>query len=147
MRVPNFNIEHHRVKTGYHASTNLMGNNGQFRYKCNGVDILVIASDGMGWEHVSVSCPGKKRCPTWEEMCWVKRQFWDDEECVIQFHPPRSRYVNNHPFVLHMWKPSEVELPMPPEIFIGLKSAGVIKNAEQARQIDRDLNVIHDSLS
>lgn len=54
-------------------------------------------------------------------MCWLKDQFWDEEECVVQFHPPRSDYVNNHPFVLHLWKPLAVEMPRPPSIAVGFK--------------------------
>src|SRR5215218_9591845 len=71
----------------------------------SGPDLNVIAHDGvaepaernpglMGWEHVSVSTP--YRTPTWEEMCRVKELFWDDTETVVQFHPPKASYVNNH---------------------------------------------------
>jgi hypothetical protein len=81
--------------------------------------LRVIASDGMGWEHVSVS--RNDRCPTWDEMCQIKALFWDEDDCVIQYHPPRSEYVNNHPNCLHLWRPIGVELPMPPSILVGLK--------------------------
>lgn len=81
-------------------------------------DILRIISSGPAtvfglarWEHVSVSL--ENRCPTWDEMCFVKDLFWEPEECVIQYHPPRSKYVNNHPYVLHMWKPPR-KIAMPP---------------------------------
>ena len=73
----------------------------------------------MGWEHVSVS--RRDRCPTWDEMCLVKALFWDEEDCVIQYHPPRSEYVNNHPNCLHLWRPIGVSLPMPPSIMVGFK--------------------------
>jgi len=75
---------------------------------------LRIMSSGTlshdGWEHVSVSrCD---RIPTWMEMCHVKDLFWMPEELVVQFHPPRSKYVNIHPNVLHLWKPPyKIELP------------------------------------
>jgi hypothetical protein len=72
---------------------------------------------GRPWEHVSVSA--RTRCPTWSEMCWVKELFWGDEECVIQFHPPRSTYVDFHPFVLHLWRPVGVEIPRPPTECVG----------------------------
>lgn len=65
------------------------------------------------WEHVSISLP--MRCPEWEEMCWVKNLFWDEEETVIQFHPPKSKYVNVGKYVLHLWKPP-YEVPLPPPI-------------------------------
>lgn len=78
--------------------------------------IRIIAHDGKsgeftGWEHVSVSY--SDRCPTWEEMCVIKDTFWGPEDCVVQFHPPQSEYVNNHPFVLHLWRPLEVNIPTP----------------------------------
>lgn len=74
--------------------------------------VQVIASWGMGWDHVSVSLVS--RCPSWDEMCWVKDIFFDPEECVIQYHPPKSRYKNCHPHCLHLWRPQSETLPMPP---------------------------------
>lgn len=69
------------------------------------------------WEHVSAS--RTDRMPTWEEMCRVKDIFWDDTDCVIQYHPPKSDYVNNHLFCLHLWRPIGIELPRPDSIFVG----------------------------
>lgn len=77
----------------------------------------VIASNGGGWEHASMARPD--RVPTWEEMQWLKAELWQAEDCVVQFHPPASRYVNVHPFCLHLWRPLEAELPMPPKWMIG----------------------------
>lgn len=84
--------------------------------------LFVVVSDGsdwhqeklpgLPWEHVSVSV--KDRCPTWEEMCWVKSLFFEPEETVVEFHPPQSRYVNRYPYTLHLWRPVGVELPLPP---------------------------------
>ena len=82
-------------------------------------ELRIIASNGMGWEHVSVS--RRDRCPTWDEMCQIKALFWDEDDCVIQYHPPRSEYVNNHPNCLHLWRPIGVSLPMPPSIMVGFK--------------------------
>lgn len=65
----------------------------------------------MGWEHVSVSL--YNRLPTWDEMCLVKSLFWDEEETVIQFHPKKSQYVNQHPFCLHLWKKIGVDAELP----------------------------------
>jgi hypothetical protein len=75
----------------------------------------VTSSFHRGWEHVSVST--ETRCPTWEEMNYIKNVFWDDEEMVVQFHPPKSKYVNNHPFVLHLWK-SQQNIKLPPQEFV-----------------------------
>lgn len=82
--------------------------------------LKIIASQGdaeIPWEHVSVSL--RDRVPTWDEMCWVKDQFFDEEETVVQFHPPRSEYVNHHPFCLHLWRPTHHVIPRPPPIAVG----------------------------
>ncbi len=73
--------------------------------------------DGLaGYEHVSVSLGN--RCPTWAEMCKVKQLFWGDDECVVQFHPKKSDYINNHPHCLHMWKPVQFDIPMPERLCV-----------------------------
>lgn len=105
----------------------------QFDYTST-TSLLVIVSDGKDWEgaglcgipfeHVSVSAwdmglsGPKPRIPTWEEMAWVKDRFWDEEETVIQIHPPKSQYVNYNPSVLHLWKPIGFEIPLPPMMTI-----------------------------
>lgn len=73
----------------------------------------VIAANGEGWEHVSVSIPTEKRCPTWEEMCYIKSMFWDDEDTVMQLHPPRSQWINDHDYCLHLWCPIGIDIPRP----------------------------------
>ncbi len=110
----------HRIRSGRLASTDEFGNSGAFEIPLkHGQRVFVIASDLMGWEHVSVS--RRDRCPTWEEMCQIKAIFWDDTDCVVQYHPPRSEYVNNHPNCLHLWRPTEASVPMPPSIMVGFK--------------------------
>ncbi len=80
--------------------------NGLFKVFIDGRSFNVIASNGGGWEHVSVSPRSKTRksCPTWEEMCHIKDMFFEPEERVVQFHPPKSEYVNCHPYCLHLWR-------------------------------------------
>ena len=94
-----------------------------------GAELRVIASSGnpqtgIDWEHVSVSL--RNRTPNWREMCFIKDLFWDEEESVMQLHPPKSRWVNNHQFCLHMWRPTACEIPLPPDILVGVKEAGVL---------------------
>lgn len=82
----------------------------------------IIASWGAGWEHVSMN--DKKFTPTWEEMCELKEVFWKDEECVVQYHPPKSEYVNNLSHCLHLWRPIEKfsgKLPIPNSLLVGIK--------------------------
>lgn len=115
-RVP----EHLRLREGPMATSERMGNNGMFIVPAGGtVRLRVIASDGQGWEHVSVSLAN--RCPTWEEMCLVKELFWHDDACVVQYHPPKSDYVNCHDYCLHLWRPVGVALVRPPSIMVGAK--------------------------
>lgn len=83
--------------------------------------LRIIASNGGGWEHVSVSL--ENRCPTWSEMCLVKGLFWDPEDCVVQFHPPAFQYVNCHPHCLHPWRKEGSEFETPPALFVGPRSA------------------------
>ena len=116
-QVPN----KYRIRTGRLASSEAYGNNGAFDLVLKHSQVVfVIASDQMGWEHVSVS--RSDRCPTWDEMCQVKAMFWGDDDCVVQYHPPRSEYINNHPRCLHLWRPTEgASIPMPPSIMVGVK--------------------------
>ena len=79
-------------------------------------EMAIIASWGGGWEHVSVSL--RNRCPTWEEMCLVKDIFWMDDECVVQFHPPKNEYINVHPYCLHLWKKIGEKADLPPKEFV-----------------------------
>lgn len=113
--------EQFRITTGPMASTAHIGNNGMFEFDgpC-GLRLRAIVSDGMGWDHVSVSCERLRRLPNWLEMCFVKDLFWHEEECVVQFHPPRSEYVDNAP-VLHLWKLQGCTLTLPPSIMVGIK--------------------------
>ncbi len=91
-----------------------------------GERLLIVADDGRdsSWEHVSVST--KRRIPNWQEMCFVKDLFWAPEVCVVQFHPPASRYVNNYSVVLHLWRCTKQEFPMPPDVLVGFKELGTL---------------------
>lgn len=119
MKVP----ERFRVLKGPYASDSSYGNNGCFKiFKLNEI-FWVICSDGMGWEHVSVhveilNTNHKTRTPYWGEMCWIKDMFFHPEETVIQFHPKKSEYVNQHPNTLHLWRPTEFEIPLPEKIMV-----------------------------
>lgn len=111
--------EQYRLNHGKFATIAADGNNGVFHFSLGGPEFLAIAADGAGWEHVSIST--NRRCPTWEEMQMIKLLFWGEEDCVVQYHPPQSEYVNNHPYCLHLWRPIDVELPRPPSLLVGLK--------------------------
>jgi hypothetical protein len=111
----------YRIKTGLLGTTNEAGNNGAFLVRSLKLKnpLHVIASDEEGWEHVSVSRPD--RCPSWEEMSFIKDLFWDDEDFVVQMHPPKVDYVNYHQYCLHLWRKAGTNeyCERPPSSFVG----------------------------
>lgn len=128
MRIDRFMVEPFRVLAGPYASA--PGDTfGAFMVRMDNLELTIIVDDGVlsGWEHVSVSVveyyrkKSKGRIPTWEEMCLVKYLFWEDTEAVMQLHPPTEKYVNQHPHVLHLWKPVKGEIPLPPSVLVGFK--------------------------
>lgn len=82
-----------------------------------GIMLHVIASSGEGWDHVSVSLPD--RCPTWEEMVYVKRAFFSKNEWAMELHPPEAKNISKHPFCLHIWRPTLAMIPKPEEWMVG----------------------------
>ena len=92
--------------------------------KVNGIDAIelhgrtgnflcMFGCDEDGWEHVSVSPIVSAResvapCPTWQQMCEVKRMFFRDDETVVQVHPREDEYIHGITFptnILHLWRP------------------------------------------
>jgi hypothetical protein len=118
-RLPD-DVERGRLRDGDLGSDSTYGCNGAFQLLGpHGRVLRIIASDDLGWEHVSVSLPN--RTPNWAEMCFVKSLFWDEEELVMQFHPPKSEYVNYHPNCLHLWRPVGPQPAVPPALLVGPK--------------------------
>lgn len=130
-----------RVRTGKFGSDDTYGHNGMFTINYHNVNLVVMASDGQsdpefshGWEHVSVSL--QNRCPNWPEMNFVKDLFWEPEETVVQFHPPKSHYINNHPYCLHMWKNIKVDIELPPDYLVGAKAIGEVNKSNIKQAIE-----------
>ena len=127
MKAKNREIEKYRrrdiERVGYGCEGE--GNNGAFVVPAMaaplGCALFIIASDGMGWDHVSVSVDGPKRCPTWTEMCFIKDLFFGPDETVIQYHPAKEYYVNYHKYTLHIWRPQREAIPLPLDIMVGPK--------------------------
>lgn len=119
------------------------GNNGSFvipHHRIKNYVYFTIVSDSIGWEHVSVSLgvrikgKGSKpvdRCPTWEEMCYIKELFWSDDTTVMQLHPPKSEHVNNHAYCLHLWRPTTELIPLPMAEQVGAKGV----SPDQAKKL------------
>ena len=122
----NKKLENYRVKNGMWA-TEEGDSKGLFfvpvkAHAIAGPKLKVLSSpfdSENGWQHVSVSLPG--RCPSWMEMAKIKTLFWGEDETVLQFHPKKSEYVDNHPYCLHLWKKIGQEHELPPTILTGIK--------------------------
>ena len=76
------------------CSTEKDGFNGMFRFTIDGRMLRCVISGDEGWQHVSVTIEGEPRPPSWQLMCKIKDLFWDEEEWVCQFHPPKSQHIN-----------------------------------------------------
>lgn len=123
--------ERYRMVDGPLATSATDGNNGAFVFpSCiPGRTLIMIASDGKGWDHVSVHAEQsrKYRTPVWDEMDQVKRVFWDDDDVVMQLHARRSEWVNNHRNTLHLWRPNDGRnIPTPESILVGVQALGDI---------------------
>jgi hypothetical protein len=90
--------------------------------------LIVVASGSGDWDHVSVC--RKNRCPSWPEMEQVKRLFFRDDETAMQLHVPPEDHIDNHPTVLHLWRPHGVEIPRPPGIMVGFSNKPIRDRAE-----------------
>lgn len=126
---PDWNrINSGRLRRGQFSSANADGFNGAFSFALPGEArrIFVIASDGLGWRHVSVSFGPNKSIPSWHVMCQIKDIFFGKDAWVIQFHAAQSEHVNNHPGCLHLWQPTESDFPVPEKIMVGIQELGTI---------------------
>ena len=100
-------------------------------------ELFFIFSTGCGFEHLSVSTAD--RCPTWEEMCYMKDIFWNNDEVCMQLHPKKEEYVNNHNYCLHIWKPINQEIPTPPSVLIGIRKGHEFEDIEKMKELSKEL--------
>lgn len=94
------------------------GRTGAFAIPLEGQLWNVLCSDSGGWLHVSVTNRQRKQLPPWPVMCRIKEMFFTRDEWAVQYHPAKGDYVNDHPFVLHLWSPLDEPLPRPPLVFV-----------------------------
>lgn len=111
-------IEKEIFIAGCKLDSELRKGNGIFEVRVGGKWFRCHASDGGGWEHVSVVPLSGNNVPTWKEMCVIKDMFFEEDEAVMQLHPKKSDYVNIYPNCLHLWKPTGIELPLPPKEYV-----------------------------
>lgn len=111
-------LEAHRLKSDRRYGHPGYAFGGVFIINCpsTGRDLRVIASSGGGWDHVSVSLAS--RTPTWSEMDHIKKLFFEEYEAAMQLHVPVKDHINIHSNCLHLWRPTNREIPMPPTILV-----------------------------
>lgn len=81
------------------------------------VSMHIVASQGEGWDHVSVS--RSNRCPNWIEMEHVKRLFFAPNEVAMQLHVAAADHLSVHAYCLHIWRPNDGrEIPLPPKMMV-----------------------------
>lgn len=108
-------VETYRISRGTGTESPPGAPYGMFHIKLDRIILGVVASDGdelIRWDHVSVSL--EHRCPTWQEMCYIKRLFFKPDEVVMQLHPADKNHINTHPNCLHLWRPHDSVIPLPP---------------------------------
>jgi hypothetical protein len=76
-----------------------------------GARLFVIASDGLDWDHVSVSLPN--RTPTWAEMVFIRSLFFRDDETVMQLSVPARDHVQLPPLLPALVASADVGDPSP----------------------------------
>jgi hypothetical protein len=129
------------------STTSLDGNNGVFfiPYRIEIAPntnqyrqfiLYCIASQSHGWEHVSVTLLNDQHkplpiCPDWFMMAAVKKKFWGVDDVVMELHVAEKDHVNNHPYCLHLWRPTFQVIPTPPAELVGIKDL----NPDQAKVV------------
>ena len=86
---------------------------GAFYRSRNGLKVMIsccLESDGKNWVHLSVS--RRDRLPSWTEFVEVKELFLGKESLAIQVFVPRSEWVNDHQYCLHLYQCLD-ERPVP----------------------------------
>lgn len=76
----------------------------------------LIASNGLDWDHVSLSSPN--HTPGWDTMCFAKDICFKPDELAFQLHPKREDNINIHNHCLHLWRPQLVDIPLPPRLMV-----------------------------
>ncbi len=91
----------------------------------------------MGWEHLSVSFDDM--LPDWNYMQEMKEMFWKDDEECFQLHPKKEDYINNHNYCLHIWRPLEQQIPIPPTILVGFRPGKEQEDKKEFMKIQAEL--------
>jgi hypothetical protein len=70
-----------------------------------------VELDQRRWLHVSVATPTK--LPSWELLKEIKQIFIGRNKQAVQVMPTEERYINLHPYCLHLFHCLEENDPVP----------------------------------
>jgi hypothetical protein len=51
-------------------------------------------------------------------MEYAKRTFFHPNEVAMQLHVAEDEHISIHPYVLHLWRPHDVKIPLPPRMMV-----------------------------
>lgn len=90
--------------------------NGFFRMNILGREFYICASTDGVWEHLSISpCKGKK-VANYEELCYIKRKFFNEDEVAVHYFVDGENKVNICDSCLHLWR--NKSMPLPPKEYV-----------------------------
>lgn len=102
------------------AMENAIGNNGYFLFPktegSKGKFFVVKALQKDGWNCIAVYVPSERRAPRYEEMFYLRRQFWGEDDVVFSFMTHESPFVAA-PGWVHLWQPVDAHAMSLPPIF------------------------------
>jgi hypothetical protein len=70
-------------------------------FKLTVISSVCYEKDGKLWLHVSLA--HHKRMPSYDEIKLVKEHFIGKDKYAMLVFPPEDKFVNLHPFCLHLW--------------------------------------------
>lgn len=76
--------------------------------------LRVYVSTSNGWDRVAVHCARAQ--PTLSQIDHIRKLFFEDDELVQIFMPPKSRYSNPDHNTVILWHATTIQVPTPPVI-------------------------------
>jgi len=72
-------------------------------------------------------------------MCFMKNIFWREDEVCMQLHPKKEDYVDQMKYCLHIWRPIDKEIPIPPSIMVGFRKGKEVEDIQQLIEFYDDM--------
>ena len=66
------------------------------------IAIKSFVIDNVDWEHVAIT--HENSIPEYEELVKLKEEAWQTSDIAMQVHPPKSEYINEAQYTLHLWR-------------------------------------------